>query len=78
MKATLFPNKNNPTLFDVIVDNGVVLGQAYTEVDGYLVFRQDEITNAWSAVALRMAADALDAANLDWDTQVRKHSRTTT
>lgn len=52
--------------------NGVYLGYAYKEVDGYYVFVfSEKIGGAWTDYALGEIADNLTDLNKEWDKQVK-------
>jgi len=51
--------------------NGVKLGYAYAEVDGYYVFVPETRNGFWSSYTLRMIAERLDELNAEWDLKVK-------
>lgn len=58
-------------VFDVMFDNGAVLGRMVKEVDGYYYFEATEVPGVWSSWQLRQIASLLDANNAEWDHTVR-------
>jgi hypothetical protein len=55
-------------------DNGVYLGYAYKEVDGYYVFVfGNNFGGFWSDYSLREIANKLTELNLEWDKHINNY-----
>lgn len=66
---TVTPDQNSPRVYNFVYENGVHMGIAYPEVDGYYVF-QDKGNGGYGAEELLYAiADELRLLNRGWDTQ---------
>ena len=70
IKLTAVPAKHSG--FDLIFTNGVVVGFAYREIDGYFCFEPAPAHGFWSAWMMRAVADLLDEMNKPWDDRVRQ------
>jgi len=53
-------------------DNGVKLGEVFSDVDGYQKFWPELRGGYWDTWVLREIADYVDSLNKEWDEQVRK------
>jgi len=62
-----------PGIKDFYFSNGVHLGFAYREVDGYYYFRfQHDRFGIFAGSQLRMISDKLGELNAEWDKKVDK------
>ncbi len=64
-------NKKSEDHYEVVFDNGVVLGVFLRDVDGYFYYWPEKLSGAWEAHILRAIADKLDEINKPWDEQIR-------
>lgn len=51
--------------------NGLVIGTAYVETDGYYVFLPAGGKGFWSSCIMKMIAEHLDELNKDYDCQIK-------
>jgi hypothetical protein len=67
MKLTTLPSRRPEavTAVDIITETGVVVGEAYREVDGFYVFVPNELRGFWAGWMLRAVSDVLDNLNLE-------------